>query len=349
MKVIKYIEEPENLTKYYEEYPCEDGIIFYKKDEPECLILGSRQLTGILSLPNMVTHLYIQNNNLTELCELPLSLTHFNCSNNMLTYLPNLPEALVSMDCSENYIKKLPKIPVSLKHFNCCHNELTEFPEIPINSHLTILDCSRNNITEVKNLILNCPLLREFNCNHNKITSLCDLPSNIFELKCCDNLLVSLPPLDKLTNLTILNCGYNQLTSFSSHLPEKLSILYCRNNALTYLPPLKKAYVLDCVNNQLHYLPDLSRVKTLEWHFNPLYPYLFRIITANTKKNINLMFRLRTLFYTMKCKKRLTKFLWEKVRRPKIEAFYHPDKLVALLQNIDNDDEYAFDNVISAW
>jgi Leucine-rich repeat (LRR) protein len=346
--LLKYIEESEYLLKYYDDHPTSDsGALFYKEDEAECLILGGRNLTCILSLPTILTHLFIQNNNLTELCELPATLIYLKCSNNRLTCLPRLPEALLEIDCSDNRIMKLPKISASLQYLDLCHNELTEFPEIPENSQLININCSRNHIREILNLP--CPLLTTLKCNDNQLTTLCELPTNISKLDCFNNILVTLPPLDKLTKLIYLNCSYNRLTHFSSNFPENLYTLNCRSNSLTELPPLKNIHDLDCVNNKLYYLPDVSGVIRFQWYYNPLYPYLYKMITTNFKKNINLLFRLRTLFYSIKCKKRLMKYLWERVRRRRAEALYHPDNLIVLLNNVDDESEEQFHNVLSAW
>jgi Leucine-rich repeat (LRR) protein len=79
--------------------------------------------------------------------------------------------------------------------------------------------------------------------------------TNLTILYCEHNQLTSLPELS--VSLTFLNCDNNQLTSLPDLSPV-LSILYCAQNQLTSLPVLPNSLLtFKCYNNQLTILPNL--------------------------------------------------------------------------------------------
>jgi transcriptional/translational regulatory protein YebC/TACO1 len=47
----------------------------------------------------------------------------------------------------------------------------------------------------------------------------------------------------------------------------------------------------------------------------------------------------KSLFYALKYKKNLRYFLWEKIRRPKIEAKYHPSNLQKMVDGLNEEDD----------
>jgi len=57
--------------------------------------------------------------------------------------------------------------------------------------------------------------------------------TNITELDLSNKGLTKLPDLSIYSNLKILNCSYNQITSLDN-LPLTLTELYCSNNPLIY-------------------------------------------------------------------------------------------------------------------
>jgi hypothetical protein len=71
------------------------------------------------------------------------------------------------------------------------------------------------------------------------------------------------------------------------------------------------------------------------------------IITGKTrsefKKNIEKFNNFRHLYYSLKFKKQFRKFLWEKVREPKVMKKYHPRYLIENLRE-DTDLEVFLDN-----
>ena len=188
------------------------------------------------------------------------------------------------------------------------------------------------------------------------------LPLDTTEINISNKGLTYLPDLTRFKNLTFLNCSRNKLTQLQ-HLNKTLEILYCKENQLTMLPPLNnkleilicygnkltelpplnnKLRILDCQDNQLTMLPPLNnKLKYLCCSDNYFY-------NENNEKykydlhNINIIKTLRNFrytYYALKYKKHFKRWLWEKVREPKIMKKFHPDHLNDLK---DTDDLEVF-------
>src|SRR6478735_3880212 len=102
--------------------------------------------------------------------------------------------------------------------------------------NLTQLDCSRNNLTNLKG-IENLTNLTKLHCDNNKITSLKGIENltNLEELYCYDNKLTNLKGIENLVNLISLDCYYNKLTSLKGiENLTKLNYLNCYANNLSY-------------------------------------------------------------------------------------------------------------------
>ena len=196
---------------------------------------------------------------------------------------------------------------------------------------------SLTNLTRFKNL-------QFLDCSRNNLTYLPTLPQNLTELHCYRNQLSSLPTLPP--NLEVLACSENTLTLLPT-LPKNLEALYCSNNQLTYLPTLPENLKrLYCYYNQLTSLPNLPQnLEILHCHYNPIYEI---VVNSNdlfqTKQNIQEFNNRRHLDYCLQYKNQFRKWLWEKVREPKIKKLYHPNYLIEKLG-----DEDDLDAVIDNW
>ena len=91
----------------------------------------------------------------------------------------------------------------------------------------------------------------------------------------------------------------------------------CHHNQLTELPPLN--------NTLTHYLYCDYNI------YNKKYNNCFNII--------KILRNVRNTYYLLKFKKHFKRWLWEKVREPKIMAKFHPSHLNHLL---DTDDLEVF-------
>jgi len=182
--------------------------------------------------------------------------------------------------------------------------------------------------------------LKELHCYNNELTSLPEgLSNTLLILICSHNQLTSLP-LQLPNSLIILNCSNNQLTSFPPKgLPNGLKELKCYNNCLTSLP--SKGFP-----NSLHYL-NFANNPIFDALWDKIYYNNFDIPTVN-KKN-KLLKQFVYLFYSLKYKQQLIKWLW--VAREKIAMKkYSPENLLKLLNDIKDDPEgKKFDDILNSW
>jgi hypothetical protein len=183
---------------------------------------------------------------------------------------------------------------------------ITSLPDLTRFKNLKKLICYKNNLTCLPPLPQN---LQELYCSKNKLTCLPPLPPNLQELSCSNNKLTCLPPLPP--NLETLSCFSNKLTCLPTclpTLPPNLKILYCHDNP-----------IWEIVNNGNSF---------------------FQI-----KKNIQILNNLRDLYYCLKFKKQLRKWLWEKVREKRAMEMYNPNYLVEKL----SDEEEDLEKVLQNW
>ena len=231
---------------------------------------------------------------------------------NIEDYLNSLPLSTTEIDVSNKGLTYLPDLSrfKQLTLLICSYNRLRQLP--PLNDTLKQLDCFHNFLTELPTLNNN---LQKIHCSYNLLTELPDLNDNLTVLYCSYNQLTKLPPLNN--NLKFLNCSYNCLTQLPQ-LNNNLLKLYCSHNKLDWLPPLNnKLLYLTCTCNNFNF-------------------YNFK------NKPINLIHVLRNFRYTYYClkyKQHFKRWLWEKVREPKIMVKFHPSHLNALE---DSDDLEVF-------
>ncbi len=247
---------------------------------------------------------------------LPDNTTRINIACMYLTYIPDLSRFtnLQYLDCSRNKLKQLPPLNSNLQKLNCSRNKLKQLP--PLNSNLQKLNCSHNLLKQLPELNENLIIL---DCSNNLLTSLPTLNNDLEGLFCFNNLLKSLPPLNK-----------------------KLSHLNCCVNELTWLPVINNELIsLDCFGNKLYYLPNLNKISTIILGDNPLvYPFpndfgLYNSHNFNLNKSVQIVNNFRFTYYALRFKLKFKKWLWEKVREPKIMKQFHPDYLTALKDNDD--------------
>ncbi len=206
---------------------------------------NSAWISEIPKLPNSLITFWGNNMRLTNFPSLPSNLQRLECRGNQLTQLPNLPNSLIELDCEGNQLTQLPLLPNSLEELKCGGNFIDTLPTL--SSNLRYLSCGGN-------LLMNLPILS------NLLT----------ELYCGGNLLVSLPNLLN-TNLAILHCSYNNLSTLPS-LPNTLKEINCSSNPLFTLPTLPlNLETLFCLRDSLLTLPSLpATLKNLYCQENQL-------------------------------------------------------------------------------
>lgn len=68
------------------------------------------------------------------------------------------------------------------------------------------------------------------------------------------------------------------------------------------------------------------------------------------RKPATIIYNFRKTYYEMKYKNKLRNILWNKIRRPKIEAKYSPQNLNNLLQSMEDEENMdEFDKLIADW
>jgi hypothetical protein len=249
----------------------------------------------------------------------------------------------------EEYFAQIPDdaVKINVKFISDHLPDLSRFYK------LKILNCPCNQLTC---LPLLPSTLTELICFGNKLTHLPLLPSTLKELWCNNNLLMSLPDLPSA--LRIIICYGNELT-YLPLLPSTLRILECNNNQLTCLPDLPYSIeLLNCFNNnQLTCLPALpSSLEVLHCYNNPFLDcyvkrenYLFMTdYIAQLRKQIKIVHQFRELFYALKYKKQLKKWLWH-IREPKIRNKYHPSNLMAMLEEKEDMTLDELDELLEKW
>jgi Leucine-rich repeat (LRR) protein len=122
--------------------------------------------------------------------------------------------------------------------------------------------------------------------------------------------------------------------------------LYCDGNKLTYLPTLPPTLkILECTYNELTYLPPLPEgIETFAIANNPISEIVNSDYFVITKNNIDTVNKFRHLYYCIKFRDQFRKYLWVRVREPKIAKKYNPDYLIEHLGN--NTD---LDQVLAKW
>ena len=194
----------------------------------------------------------------------------------------------------------------------------------------TDIDVSGKRLTYLPDLSRFKQLIRLY-CFNNLLTELPPLNNTLKVLVCSLNQLTELPPLNN--DLTFLDCSYNQLIKLPP-LNNNLLQIYCCRNELTEFPPLNNNLkVLDCSVNPLTELPVLNN-KLVRLNCSNIKIYNIEFDRNNTKI-IQILRNFRNTYYLLKFKKHFKRWLWEKVREPKIMAKFHPSHLDELLETDD--------------
>ena len=98
-------------------------------------------------------------------------------------------------------------------------------------------------------------------------------------------------------------------------------------------------------------MPDLPvKLEKIYFENNPVCESIPETDLWVVKKNVKILNRFRHLYYCIKYKEQFKEWLWEKIRKPKIMEKYHPDCLLELLGDDDeNLTEESIDELLSNW
>ena len=237
----------------------------------------------------------------------------------------------------ETYMDSLSE---DILHINIIGKSSKYLPDLTRFKNLKTLICSNNQLTFLPTLPQNLEVLC---CSNNQLTSLPTLPQNLKILHCYNNKISLLPTLPQ--NLEILYYSNNQLTSLPT-LPQNLEILCCSNNQLTSLPTLpQNLKILHCYNNKISLIQTLPQnLEILYYYDNPIFEIVNSVTLSQINNNIQILNNFRHLYYCLRFKKQLRKWLWEKVREPNAMRQYGPNYLI---ENLGDEDD--LDAVLDNW
>eukprot|EP00121_Abeoforma_whisleri_P003523 Awhi_evm1s3165 len=210
-----------------------------------------------------------------------------------LTTVRQLPEGF-----TEEYIKGESRISLNLRDQQLF---TITFPCNFYNS-LTVVDLSKNKLTELPASIGELANLQQLNCSQNELSS---LPSSLNKCQSLQYLNLSgnnffrFPQeILSLSNLQHLFFGVNNLVEIPSNVYslKKLLTLFLAGNQLTSVPTslcrLSQLSVLNLSNNQLSALPHtmtyLRNLKTLLLHSNRLTSLPASLITLDKLERLSL-------------------------------------------------------------
>ena len=167
------------------------------------------------------------------------------------------------------------------------------------------------------------------------MTKLPELSNSLQELLCYNNKLTELPELPD--SLQILDCNCNKLLKLPK-LPNSLQKLICSNNNLLSLSLLPLTLELLNFKNNIIYNIIYNEISDDEISVEQL-----NIIN----RKLEILNNFKLLYYCLKFKNKLRKWLWMYVRESKIQELCHPSLLSNLLY--DDMNEETFENTINSF
>lgn len=262
--------------------------------------------------------------------KLPEDTQNIYFNSKKIYFVPDLSrfKNLITLSLSGCQLYGLPILPPLLENLYIQKTGLNRLPNLQHN-RIEILDAMYNNLIEIPILP---DTLRHLHMSHNKILNVEYLPPN-------------------LETLNLLN---NRITHIK-YFPQNLKLIYISNNKLKELPPISSTVEeLFVSGNMLILMPEIPTSPTITMQaMSVLCETLGKFYTDNsivtfeqTIRNINVLQKFRSIYYYAKYRNRLRKWLWERIREPKIKAAYHPDKLKKCLDNVLDDD---LEDVFEKW
>lgn len=320
----------------------------------KCIQFHRNNLTQLPELNDTIIDISVWMNHIREIPKLPSQLIYLRCSNNELSTLPELPLTLQNMSISYNHFNILPEIKhlTNLISYTCDSNQLTTLPELP--DSLLHLSCSHNLLTKLPKLPM---LLEVLYCNNNLLTELPELNHDLEQLYCPHNKLKYLPKLNK--HLYSINCSHNELIELPE-INERLRDLIATNNYLITVPPFNhglKHYYYNSQGFRLGptiYLDHNYICKLPMFNMNGGYQDISININNNPiinilqkqhpdlagnngtlKSSLNLvhdyihdkLYRVSTIIYSLKYKKKFIKWMYGKLREERIQHEMHPSNI----------------------
>lgn len=243
----------------------------------------------------LVTTLFLDYNELTYLPEsnkLP-NLVRISCISNEISEIPFYPR-LKEMNVSKNRISRLDdRYYQTLRYLDISHNKfklnniLLKCKELYINNNdlnslnldllpnIVFLDCSNNNISNLKYTHINKYLL-EIDASNNKLSSLPIFP-----------------------NITIMNLDYNNLENLITY--PKLELLNINHNNLSYISNQPCLKTLNAKRNKINSLGIMPSLRNVDLTYNEIRKFIYTqhietlLIYSNPLKELELSHVINTI------------------------------------------------------
>ena len=266
--------------------------------------------------------LYCDGNLLDDICYLP-HLRVLTCRENLFSSLPLLSSCLVNLFCSSNEIKSIDGLPETLEVLDCSNNLIETINDLP--KSLTRFVCKNNTITHISYLPKK---LEWIDCSNNPLGTLPRI-GNYARTLIIENTNISTIPKSKITTLNCKNCPIvdSRLAKTLTHLVTDTDHM----NKIRYLPP--KLLLMGCTIREIVRFPLIpdSVIFLRILHADDYDPQQC-IYEIEQHEDIDVL-RSKTqiherfvhLYYSLKYKCKFRNWLWDRVRRPKIERECHPD------------------------
>jgi hypothetical protein len=243
-----------------------------------------------------------------------------------IKFSPNLTRfnSLITLSLSGCKMNTLPLLPNSLQTLLVMNMELNYLPSLE-NTSLKYICSSQNNLT----ILPQFPnTLKSLTCSYNKLNIISDLPNSLETIILVSNQIKKIQNFPN--NAKIINISYNLLIELPK-IPENTEELICHHNKLISMPKInsKKIYYL-CFNCEIHgFIRCDDPIKIIE------------IVTK-----INSIYKFKSTYYHLLCRRKLRKWLWEYIREPKIRELYNPNKLNEFLTNVNEDE---LEDALNEW
>jgi hypothetical protein len=103
--------------------------------------------------------------------------------------------------------------------------------------------------------------------------------------------------------------------------------------------------MLNCSRNQISSLPELNeKLETIMFHDNEIYNVINTNDVQIVRSKIEVLRKFKHLYYSLNFKSQFRKWLWERVREPKIMSSYSPYALMKMLdEKITFEPDSVFD------
>lgn len=299
---------------------------------------------------------------------LNINVTEISLIGHGLTKIPSLVRfvKLNKFVCKDNLLTELPEFGAEIKQIYCMSNKLKELNILKY-ANLGIVDCSCNNIIRIdgypdsmhtiiasNNALTSVPehnnLYYAKYCNNN-LTTLPRFTSKLWKLKCNNNKISQLPRFHDDTYLE-LSCSNNPLTKLPA-IRNQNTIIRAVDTLLMTVPIPKDIYALPIAETQRSYgygQPDyfidirntpISEILGMcSVYIDDIEDRRDRRVVKRVVNECNILERFQFVYYVQKCRKKLMRFLWKKIRLPKIQYKYRPERLLDIMDQIQQDTEY---------